>query len=372
MAELPYLFSTGVFFCTAVFLLIRKTLPAFKFLGVGAVLLSYISFVSFLIVSGRILDWPHLFRTQSPLQYLVGPIGLWTALWLVRPELTWKKVQYLHLIPFLLHALELLPFYSLSAEEKIAIYREYIRLGYEGTGHGIFSYRFHAFFKSGHLLVYTLAWAYLLRKVVSQSVTRPLQPLFVWISMDIILKTLATGSIFLANFGKVQESLIGVLGHSLFFFDGMLSAFFLLVYPKISIEPLELPSRGVKAGDRGNSTADTGFTAEAEKWANQVDGVLERHYRNPGLDADTIAGHLFMSRRHLHRVSRQYSIGTPMKRLLELRLEKGYEQIIADPGKPLTSIALEIGFSSPALFSAHFKNRYGMLPSEFQQQCKNI
>ena len=370
MEGIPYLFSTGVFLGTAVFLLVRKTLPAFKFMGVGAVILSYISFVSMLIISGKMPDWPHLFRTQSPMQYLVGPIGLWTALWLIRPELKWSKIQYLHFLPFLLHALELLPFYSLSAEEKVAFYTEYIEGGYAWKGYGIFSYQFHAVCKSMHLLGYTLVWAYLLRKAVTRSINRPLRPLLVWIGIDVVMKVLATGALFISNFQGEQGFRFLVFSSALFLSNALFSAFFLLVYPKITIEPLELPGLDSNTGDEENAEADVVLSAEALRWANQVDAILESHYQNPRLDADTIAGHLFVSRRHLDRICRQYAIGTPMERLLELRLRKGREQILADPAKPLGSIALEVGFSYHGPFALHFKNKYGMLPSEFQEQCR--
>jgi AraC-like DNA-binding protein len=369
--EMPFLFSTGVFFCTAVVLLVRKTLPAFKFLGVGAVLLAYISLVSFLMVSGKIADWPHVFRTQSPLQYLVGPIGLWTALWLVRPELSWQKGQYLHLLPFLLHTLELFPFYSLPAEEKVAIYTEYVRGDYNGTGGGIFSYAFHAVCKSVHLLGYTLVWAYLLRRFVFVSVNRPLKPLFVWINIDVILKVLATGAIFLSSIGYGPGTRLQFFGNSLLLLDGLFSALFLLIFPEITIEPPEVLYRGRATGEQEeDALPGQESLAEAAAWANRIGAVLENHYQDQGLDANKIAAYMFVSRRHLHRICRRYGIGTPMERLLELRVTKGREQILADPGKPLTSIALEVGFSNPGYFSVHFKSRFGMLPSEFQQECK--
>lgn len=371
MSEVPFLFSIGLFFCIAVVLLVRKTLPAFKFMGIGAALLSYISCISFLAVSGKLADWPHLFRTQSPLQYLIGPIGLWTALWLIRPELKWYKLQFFHFVPFLLHALELIPFYALSAEEKVAYYMQYIQVGYNGAGGGIFSFKFHAVCKSVHLLGYTLVWAYLLRKAAARSNMRTLSPLLVWINIDLTLKVLATVAIFSSNLWASREMVFSAFGHGLLFLDAFISALFLFTFPNIVIESLDSSTRGAKSLDREYAAAEAGFLSMAEKWASQVDAVLERHYQDPDLDVDTIAGHMFVSGRHLHRICRQYGIGTPMERLLELRMERGRAQIMADPGKPLTSIALEVGFTNLGYFSLRFKNRYGILPSEFQKQHKN-
>ncbi|MFZ4427720.1 MAG: helix-turn-helix transcriptional regulator [Saprospiraceae bacterium] len=371
MTEMLLLFSTGVYSCIAVMLLLRRTLPAFKFLGVGAALLAYISFISFLAVSGKIADWPHLFRTQSPLQYLIGPIGMWTALWLVRPELSWQKVQYLHLVPFLLHTLELLPFYSLSAEEKVAIYSEYARGDYNSTGGGRFSYAFHSVCKSAHLLGYTLVWAFLLRSMVVRSFIRRFRPLLVWINIDMILKVLATGAILLSIIGYGQGMRLQIFGNSLLLLDGLFSALFLLVFPDITIEPPELLRPGSATGEqKEDAVPGSESLAEAAAWASRVGAVLKSHYQDQGLDTNQIAAHLFVSRRHLHRICRRYGIGTPMERLLDLRVNKGREQILADPEKPLTSIALEVGFSNPGYFSVHFKSRFGMLPSEFQQECK--
>jgi len=68
---------------------------------------------------------------------------------------------------------------------------------------------------------------------------------------------------------------------------------------------------------------------------------------------------------HFHRVFKAL-VGESLAQFVKrLRLERAARAIVHMPGKPLTEIALECGFSSSSDFSRSFKGHYGVPPSHF-------
>lgn len=68
-------------------------------------------------LSGYYRVWPHLIRIGDPLVFLYGPLLYLYAR--ARTGAKWRRLDWLHFIPFLLYVLNNLPFYFLSAPEKV-------------------------------------------------------------------------------------------------------------------------------------------------------------------------------------------------------------------------------------------------------------
>ncbi len=77
-----------------------------------------------------ILDVPHLLRLNTPFLYLLGPSLYFLILSNGQPNRKWFLNDLLHLIPFVLAILFLLPFYLFSTEAKVV----YIQHLYEQLG----------------------------------------------------------------------------------------------------------------------------------------------------------------------------------------------------------------------------------------------
>lgn len=80
--------------------------------------------------SGKIEFFPVLFRVDSPLHYLFGPLGYFYILASVNRNFKFRYSHLIHALPFLINTIELSPVYLLDKDQKID---QYVRLMSSGT-----------------------------------------------------------------------------------------------------------------------------------------------------------------------------------------------------------------------------------------------
>ncbi|BDD02596.1 helix-turn-helix domain-containing protein [Aureibacter tunicatorum] len=98
-----------------------RYLPLLVFVIIAVVeMLSRIS-----LLEGFAVRFPHLFYVSEPLIMLNAPLIYIYTRNLLSPKLELKKSDALFLIPFVLSVLAYIPFYSLSAEQKIADFMQF-------------------------------------------------------------------------------------------------------------------------------------------------------------------------------------------------------------------------------------------------------
>lgn len=90
------------------------------------------------------------------------------------------------------------------------------------------------------------------------------------------------------------------------------------------------------------------------------------HLADPDLDSQGIAVGLHLSRRTLFRLF-EGTGESVMGQLRSLRLERARVMLRAQPDKPISSIALELGFSGPVQFYRAFRTTAGMTPGEYRE-----
>ena len=73
---------------------------------------------SALLINHAIFLVPHLFRLNMPLHYLVAPCAYLYVRAVLHQEVRFRRLDWLHFVPFGLHTLELLPFLLHSAAYK--------------------------------------------------------------------------------------------------------------------------------------------------------------------------------------------------------------------------------------------------------------
>lgn len=136
------LFASLLCFIISLFITIRgKTnkLPI-GFLG-GSLLTFSLFFITNVLWYGfeLILIYPHFLRTMSPILFLAAPFFYLGIRDLVSGERKWRRIDWLHFLPALLHILELMPIFSLSGDEKRIIAEEALRINNRnfGTGAGL-------------------------------------------------------------------------------------------------------------------------------------------------------------------------------------------------------------------------------------------
>ncbi len=102
-------------------------------------------------------------------------------------------------------------------------------------------------------------------------------------------------------------------------------------------------------------------------WARDVKVLLASRYREP-LSLAAVAGAVHCSPFHLSRLFRSQT-GTPIHRYLtRLRLRAALEPL-ADEGRDLTALALDVGFSSHSHFTDSFRREFDLAPNEFRRRA---
>ena len=92
--------------------------------------------------------------------------------------------------------------------------------------------------------------------------------------------------------------------------------------------------------------------------------VLELHYSEPGLSAGRLARLLFMSQSTLYRWVRKTANTSPIRLLRDYRLDRA-RALLARGDGTVAAIAEEAGFDSRIYFTACFKKKYRLTPSQW-------
>ena len=92
--------------------------------------------------------------------------------------------------------------------------------------------------------------------------------------------------------------------------------------------------------------------------------ILENLSR-PDLSVTELSDHLNLSRVGLYKKIKTATGRTPIEyiRVERMRHAAG---LLRDPKLSVTEVANRVGFNSPRLFSAYFREEYGELPSQYR------
>jgi AraC-like DNA-binding protein len=370
-----YTILCGLLLFNGISLISRKVAVNFKFLGVFYILFAYQMFITHFRVAGTMNLLPHFFKTGSLVGYLYGPIFYFFLNATIQADFKLRIKNFIHFIPFLLHLIELFPFFMLSAEEKRILYLKNPQTYFMDVDWGYFSQRIHTIFKCTFIIAYTIFGYFkiapFLKNMVNSEVpqNRIFGSFLKWstrlllISAVLILITYSLYWLFPLNFQ--------LLGHYTFFVSAVFGALFLMLFPEISgwsilsfakepvIEALDtIYGQTYKTGQLTTKIQES-FTR-----------VMEENFSNPDLDVGKISQLLFMSERTLYRKVKETMGISPNEILLDFRLKKAYEAILIEPNEILVTIIKQTGFMANGYFSRCFKKKYGILPSDFQRECR--
>lgn len=370
-----YTILCGLLLFNGITLISRKVEVNFKFLGVFYILFAYQMFITHFRVAGTMYLLPHFFKTGSLVGYLYGPIFYFFLNATTQVDFKFRFKNFIHFIPFLFHVIELLPFFMLSAEEKSTLYLKNPQTYFMDVDWGYFSQRTHTIFKCILIIAYTI-FGYIkispfLKNILNSEVpqNRILGSFLIWstrlllISAVLILITYSLHWLFPLNFQ--------LLGHYTFFVSAVFGALFLMLFPEITgwsilsfakVPTIEVPEINFgqpKKLDHLSGMIYDSFTK-----------VMGENFSNPDLDVGKMAQLLFMSERTLYRKVKEILGVSPNEVLLDFRLKKAYEAIQNEPGEILGNIIKQTGFMTNSYFSRCFKKKYGILPSDFQRECR--
>lgn len=100
-----------------------------------------------------------------------------------------------------------------------------------------------------------------------------------------------------------------------------------------------------------------------------VTAYLQQHYREPDLNVNALARFAYVSREHLSRAFKEYTMQSVHGYLTELRMQS-CRRDIAD-GKRILDACLENGFSNYSSFLKTFHKMYGVTPQEYRAQLRS-
>ena len=96
----------------------------------------------------------------------------------------------------------------------------------------------------------------------------------------------------------------------------------------------------------------------------KVKEVIIKRLSDEQLSVDSLADEIGLSRAHFYRKVTALT-GLPVNELIRsFRLETA-AQLLAQNWGPVSQIAYEVGFSNPSYFSKRFKEKFGVLPSDY-------
>jgi AraC-like DNA-binding protein len=97
--------------------------PLVKYsLSMFLLICSSIVLIGTIVYSGKAIYCPHIFRLDSPLHYLFGPVCFFYTLISVKSDFKFRWIQLINLLPFLINLIEFMPFFASSAAIKLEKY----------------------------------------------------------------------------------------------------------------------------------------------------------------------------------------------------------------------------------------------------------
>lgn len=108
-----------------------------------------------------------------------------------------------------------------------------------------------------------------------------------------------------------------------------------------------------------------GHRSEYVQRINRVVDYIEAHLLEP-LSLERLASVAHFSPFHFHRVFRAMVGETPQRFVQRLRLERAALELRRRPHQPVTEIALEAGFASPATFARAFRSAFGVSATQWR------
>ena len=100
-----------------------------------------------------------------------------------------------------------------------------------------------------------------------------------------------------------------------------------------------------------------------------VTNYIQEHFRDPDLNVTKLARYAYVSREHLSRIFKEYTMQSIHDYLTELRMQH-CRQAIAD-GKQILAACTESGFSDYSSFLKTFHKMYGITPTEYRAKFRS-
>ena len=336
------------------------------------------------IFSGSILDYPHLYKSAAPLTFLIPPLGFLYVRSVLFNEKRFKKIDFLHTLPFLFFSVNYLPFFTSSTEFKLAILRTTLldKNAIITTQLGLLPESvFHVFRTLQTLFYLAFQWALLLKfnksfkvKEVEQQigvVTRWLN-VFTLANSTILVSFIFLITLYLSIPNIFVENLMSLIPNYLLSLSFVVICAYLLVNPQVLNGLPFVKYKEKKSRLLSDTVVQVPFIHK--NYAKEI-AQLEAYFSNskaylqPNLSISEVAVATQIPNRELSFLINSYHKKRFSDYLNDMRLSHFLDQVDAATLDQFTieAIALASGFSSKSSFYRAFKKKYGSSPSAYLQ-----
>ena len=101
------------------------------------------------------------------------------------------------------------------------------------------------------------------------------------------------------------------------------------------------------------------------KLLDKIQQVVMENITNEDFKIEDLAKEVGYSQRQLSRILNEYTGMSPVKFVLEIRLQKAYQLLQKKVYTTLSEVKYDVGISSTSYFNTKFKDRFGVMPSDF-------
>ncbi len=329
-----------------------------------------------LLLTGAILKVPHLYRLTSPMSYQVGGLAFLYSRAVLYQEKGFRRHDWLHFLPFLLHTTELLPFFLQSGEVKLALLQEMVARPdrFTQATEGVLPAYWHILLKGGLAALYSLAALAMIfryRRKKGVTAAQPHQPAKVtrWLVLFNVFLLLTGAGVFFTPFFHFSESLNS---QSLIFI--IVGLMFLIILLILFFQPAVLYGIPERPNIEPEDTAERAPLLDEGKlnyYKSRLEGYMQREkpYLQTDLSLNKLAELTDISRHHLSACINE-GFGVNFNEYVN-SYRISYICHEADPQLwhrlSVDGLAEEAGFSSRFTFSKAFKKEKGMTPTSFRK-----
>jgi len=360
--------AQGFFFGIILLTIKRGNRRANQVMGLLLILFAYSITPMIFIKTGFYFTYPHLFKTAHPLLFLFGPLFLLYTKILTDQDFHFKWIYLLHLTPFVLFVIYLIPVYTLSADNKIKFI--------QNTLGGSFKFeRIITPIQIIHLFIYM----YVVNRVVARH-TQNIKRSFSSIE-KINLDWLKNGVWGFASVFAIMAILILI---QLLFYPvianhggEILAIIVALVIYYIGYKGLYQPEIFTGTDESEPVVKYEKSTLDNEKATEYKEKLLtfmtsEKPYLDSLLTIKDLGQKITIPSYHLSQIINENFRQNFFDFINSYRIEEAKRQL-HDPKNnhiSIQGIAFEVGFNSKSAFNNAFKKYTDMTPSEFRSNKK--
>jgi AraC-like DNA-binding protein len=343
-------------------------------LGINFLLLTYISFIVWLLTTGYFLNFPFLYRTGNLAGFLFMPLMyIYIRTVLTEQGISWKDL--VHFIPTLIILVDFLPVLMLSNDEKYLLIQSEVSdpvLFTTYTQSRFFPPNFYTPFRSIVLAFYWVISAALVWKNSKRKALKGFgKEWFVWIGIFLGLELLVFFP-FLLLFWTIDPVTNFLLVHNTIVILTLITGFTLLFFPKILYGPV-LDSHATQTKKKvavpKEDHQENLSSAKIDEISHKLELVLDqkKHYLKHGYSVHELSEDtgfpVYILTIYINKV-----LGTTFPDLInQRRIEQCCEIIKSGKYAHLSveGLAELCGFNNRNSFSLAFKKHKGMAPSAF-------